>query len=207
MQISSKILKASSFGGSKLITYLLTVPKFLIYDITRHRAFSYSVASTRAIPFNKMKEKMLFVPTYFGANKPGMQADQEVENKTEAEGLWISICDLVKKSAESLVETTNVHKQTVGRIIEPFCYVDCVMSGTDWKGFFALRAEYNAEPHLGYLATLMLEQYLYVKCDELWNGSWHLPFILLEEAGLSIKDKLTMSAARCARTSYDNHKG
>lgn len=65
MSIKAEIICDSYALGSRITTFLLTVPKFLIYDITRHRAFSYSVASTRAIRFEKMQEAMNFTPYYF----------------------------------------------------------------------------------------------------------------------------------------------
>lgn len=136
-----------------------------------------------------------------------MQADVEVKDKRVAEALWNSIRTTVRDLTKTFVEETNVHKQTVGRVIEPFCYVKCVMTGTNWDNFFALRAEYNAEPHLGYLATLMLDLYLNQKPIHLDYKDWHIPFLTEEDLNDSIDNKLIKSVTRCARTSYDNFYG
>lgn len=207
MNIESQILEDSIFGGSRLTTYLVTIPKYLVYDITRHRCMSYSIASTRAIKFEKLLEKMEFVPTYFGKNKAGMQADEEVNFKDQARLDWKNIQKNIKRDVTNFYSKHGVHKQTIGRLFEPTCFVKCLITGTDWPSFFSLRAEYAAEPHLGYLATIMLKQYIENKPKQLDQFEWHIPYIKEQEKTLPIKDKLIISTARCARTSYDNQYG
>ncbi len=151
---------------------------------------------------------MEFSPTFWGENQKGMQAAQSIKEKDieKAKLIWQ---EAKQNAAEAMLElqNLNVHKQVQGKIGDFAAYVKCLLTGTEFWNFFALRAEYNAEPHLGYLATIMLKQYLENTPKQLTAGQWHLPLIKPEEQGLSNEVKLVKSAARCARTSYNNFYG
>jgi len=204
--ITSEILKDSSFKDSRITTYLLTIPKYLVYDITRHRVASYSIGSTRAIKTDKLLELMTFVPTFWGKNCPGMQAHESIEDVETAKTIWEETKELISIQCKKLQEL-GLHKQTLGRVCEATAMVKVVMTATDWINFFILRAEYEAEPELGFLATQMLEQYLSNSPKELNEGDWHIPFIKSEEENMPVKNQLIKSMARCARTSYHNFYG
>lgn len=54
-QISAKIVADSVDSRSnRIITYLLTYPRFIHSELMTHRMFSRNSASSRAIPFEKM---------------------------------------------------------------------------------------------------------------------------------------------------------
>lgn len=151
---------------------------------------------------------MQFEPTFWGKNCPGMQAHEEIspENIPKAKFIWEEIKSFLSSKVQSLNEL-GIHKQCINRANEFASKVSIVVTSTNWESFFSLRAEYNAEPHLGYLATLMLEQYLNNPPEELTEGNWHIPFIKDEEKDMPVKNKLIKSMARCARTSYNNFYG
>ena len=206
--ITSTILKDSSFNGERILTYLLEVPKYLVYDITRHRVCSFSIASSRAMPVKTVLNNMQFEPTFWGKNCPGMQAHAELEEEIipQVKHIWGEIKSFLTNKVQALSEL-GLHKQQANRACEFASKVSIVVTATDWISFFVLRAEYAADPHLAYLATLMLEQYLNNKPEELSEGDWHIPFIKPEECNMPMKNKLIKSMARCARTSYNNFYG
>lgn len=72
--ISAKVLLNSlSRCGVRLITFELTYPRIIHSEFMTHRMLSKNAASSRAIPFNKMKEQLTGRPVRFGQANPGMQ--------------------------------------------------------------------------------------------------------------------------------------
>lgn len=207
-KITSEILEDSTFKGSRLTTYLVNVPKFIIAEISKHRVLSMSVASSRAVKTESLIAMMDYIPTFWGKNESGMQASKELtpSNKELAKECYHKTKLEVAEKATCL-NNLGVSKQTVNRLIENFCHVKCLITGTEFYNFFNLRSEYNAEPNLCYLATIMLEQYLSNKPKPLEAGQWHIAMIKESEKDCSIEEKLVKSAARCARTSYNNFYG
>lgn len=209
-QPSSEILLDSIHpqSNSRLTTFLIEVPKFLIGEIVRHRALSFSVASSRAIKTDSLLGNLDYTPVFWGENCPGMIPHKELTPQKTEQAL-----ELWRNLKQDLIENTyylnalNIHKGTVNRLIENFSYVKCVMTGTEFHNFFSLRAEYNADPHLGFLATKMLKQYLSNVPTKLKINEYHIPFILDTEKELPINEKLVKAVARCARTSYNNFYG
>ena len=56
-KIEAKIIADSiNDAGTRIITYLLTYPRFIHSELMTHRVFSRNSASSRAIPFHKMVE-------------------------------------------------------------------------------------------------------------------------------------------------------
>ena len=67
-EINAIILADSICKGSRITSMVLTVPQIVVKELLRHRMFSFSSSSMRAIPFKKViqdiKENM-FVPLAF----------------------------------------------------------------------------------------------------------------------------------------------
>lgn len=207
--ISSKIIADSIIDESRLTTYVLTMPKFLFQELNKHRVFSSNAASSRAIPNKKMKELACFSPLVWGKNKPGMQSEESLSGwrLLASKSIWEAAKRFNHLFADAL-SLFGCHKQISNRLIEPFTYGTVILSGTYWENFFRLRCHSAAEPHFGYLASLMLEQYLENVPEELTYGEWHVPFIKeSEKNSLSVEEKLIKSSARCARVSYNNFYG
>ena len=126
----------TSYSGK---VYCVTVPSSFIVvrrkgivtvsgncEFLRHRMFSHSVSSSRAIPFIKMLEQVEQLPAtpiYWGLNKPGMVAGKETHYKSEVEKEWLTIANNVAKEASRL-NNHNLHKQVTNRILEPFQFVN-----------------------------------------------------------------------------------
>ena len=55
-------------------------------------------------------------------------------------------------AAQSLAEL-GIHKQHVNRLLEPFAWVEEVVTATEWQNFFSLRTDGNADPAIQAIAT------------------------------------------------------
>lgn len=151
------------------------------------------------------------MPIHWGKNQPGMQASEEFEDKELIYDLmeeWRVVANNSISSAEWMSEK-GLHKQVVNRILEPFQHIDVVVTATEWKNFFDLRFNKDAQPEMYELARVMLDTVLDSKPKELYPGSYHTPYISDEEIDNwdGLLDPCLVSAARCARVSYSNHDG
>jgi thymidylate synthase ThyX len=128
-----------------LITVYAKFPRIIEPEILRHRAFSFSAASSRAINSEKHINKVdidFFMPYKFTKEQKGMSAREFVEGQpagwaTIAWGLAGNECI---KQAKELVKQ-GVHKQHATRLLQPFEYQEMIITGTykAWNNFFELR--------------------------------------------------------------------
>lgn len=206
MTIEAHIIEDSiSESGHRLVTWKLTYPRFIHSELMTHRVFSRNAASSRAIPTKKWItaiEEEPAMPIHWGANRSGMQASEQIDNIEAAEREW---CDAAKHAvlfARSMLQQ-GIHKQVVNRILEPFMHMTVIVSGTDYKGFFAQRAHKDAQPEIQELACQMQSLYHIHRPTLLQENEWHLPAITAEEK--KAHDLYTLkrvSAARMAAVSY-----
>lgn len=81
--ISARVIADSTYGGSRLVTFEATFPRFVLAEFNTHRVLSRNSASSRAIPVWKRLVDVMehpFVPLQFGKNKAGMQSSEEVSD-------------------------------------------------------------------------------------------------------------------------------
>ena len=129
--------------GNRITSFLLTVPQIVVKELLRHRMFSFSSSSMRAIPFNKVlqdtKENM-FVPIAFQSHHSGMQGTSYLTGKEaeDAKTQWVQSGLKACEEAEKLYNL-GVTKQMCSRIIEPFGYAKILVTATEWENFFELR--------------------------------------------------------------------
>lgn len=190
-------------GQSRLTTMRLTYPRFVHSEFMTHRMFSRNAASSRAIPFNRMRDAMLSeiaCPVEWGSNKPGMQAGGQIRFPRAAKVVWHCAAWAAAVFA-TVLNGLRLHKQVVNRVLEPFSHITVLATGSDaaWSNFFWLRDHKDADPTLGALAAAAKKAYLESAPDMLRVGEWHLPYA---EAGISLKNAHISSVARCARVSY-----
>ncbi len=159
MAIEAKVLADSvAPNGRRLTTMLWTYPRAIHSEIMTHRAFSRNAASSRAIPTEKLIQRVVddpWIPTYIGKNQKGMQAGELLtdDDLHEAQMQWLTARDQAVERARALVKI-GVHKQVVNRIIEPWMWITVIVSATEWGNFFGLRDHPMAEPHFQELARL-----------------------------------------------------
>lgn len=194
---------------SRLPTFVLTIPRIILPEMNTHRKFGRNVGSSRAKPLKSILQKLkdhFYTPCFWGKNIPGMQAFEEIDNTQEAYKIWCDAKDAAIFHAEKL-EKLGLHKQWVNRLLEPFQYIDYLVTSSDWKNFLTLRDHKDAQPEIQIVAVLIKE---YLEKNEptliKW-GNWHIPYILENEQSLPINTKLKISVARCARISYKTFDG
>lgn len=172
---------------------------------------SRNSASSRAIPTNRMIERVLTdpaMPVEWGLNKPGMSASEALtpEQALEAKEDWLRARDRAVESVRSL-QHLNVHKQVINRILEPFMWHTVIVTATEWANFYSLRCAPNAQPEIQVAAKLMRAAMDESIPQKVGVGHWHLPLVQDDERQLPIEDLKKVSAARCARVSYLTHDG
>lgn len=228
--ISAKIVldSVSSVTGDRITTFELVYHRNIHAELMTHRVFSRNAASSRAIPFTKMKEQCTAMPIFYGKNKSGMQAGEElgVAEKFQSEVIIQQMRDAVLDSVETLVNLGN-HKQTYNRYLEPFQMMKTIVTATSFDNWFWLRNHEAADPLIAELARCMYEARQQSVPQTLDAGEWHLPYVECERVDsvldyyieqlsdaddqsygvvypyyLSIEDALKVSAARCAAVSF-----
>lgn len=112
---------------------------------------------------------------------------------------------------------TGYHKQVANRLVEPFMWMDLLVTATHWANFLHLRDHPDAEPHIRDLAVLVGKALEAAKLRDLDVGEWHLPYIKKADrkeaqTRFKLKENRTgflkkISAARCARISYKPFDG
>ena len=185
-----------SEAGIRLLTFELTYWRGVLSEANTHRMLSKNSASSRAIPFAKMKENLTGRPVRFGAANPGMQDKGEDFNGTvmgwpqEHEGN----CGAPAWSAEEAWNEAREHavffseafykagyaKQVYNRLTEPFQMMKTVLSGTELENFFWLRDDGAADPSLAELARCMREAKDTSTPKLLKAGEYHLPYVEYE---------------------------
>jgi thymidylate synthase ThyX len=213
MGISASVVAHSvSPEGKYLLTMVWRYPRFIHGEVMTHRMLSRNAASSRAIPVRKLLEQVRTdpaLPIHWGRNQPGMQARMQLAPETYAKALreWLDARDRAADSAEKLIDM-GLHKQVANRILEPWMWMTCIVSATEWGNFYGLRRHPDAQPEMKALADAAYAAHMASEPTALREGEWHLPFVKPEEArSMSRHTALACSAARCARVSYLNHDG
>lgn len=213
LDYASRILADSlSPGGSRLTTFEITFPRFVLAEFNTHRVLSRNSASSRAIPPEKQIERLLtapFVPQ-FGTRVKGMGSGELNPRQLECVEIWLEARDDAVRHAQKLIEF-NVDKARINRLLEPFMWHTVIVSATDWSNFFGLRTNEDAQPEFRVIAKMMLDEYLRNDPRQLEKGNWHLPMVNGQEYAELCSDDPDdwtlpmLSAGRCARVSFDTH--
>jgi len=214
---STRILKDSMApSGKRLTTWELTYPRFVHAELMTHRLFSRNSASSRAIPTEKLIERVEkdpAMPVFWGKNQKGMQAEVEMspEEKSRAQEQWLMARDLAVQQCKNL-SALGVHKQLANRVIEPWMFITVIVSATEYSNWFHLRNHRAAQPEIAWVARDMWKHYNESKPVARAYGEWHLPLFDDEAEGpLNTSELIArakkVSTGRCARVSYLTHDG
>lgn len=204
------ICDSISESGSRLTTFQLKYQRFIHAEFMTHRAFSRNASSSRAIPVKKMLNMVRTEPAspiHWGQNQAGMQAEHELSEETKAkvQALWLKAAQNAADIAEEM-EALNAHKQVVNRILEPFQWINVVMTTSYIQNYWDLRCHPDAQPEIKVLAEMMHNQYQEAVPQILKYDEFHLPYIHEEEkTKYPLEDLIKFSVSRCARVSYLNH--
>jgi len=217
-------------AGIRLTTFQLRYWRPIHSELMTHRVFSRNAGSSRARPSKAIIEQVRnepWGPIHWGADQAGMQAHQKLTGNAfaMAKMAWMDAAEGAANMAQQMYEA-GAHKQIVNRLLEPFTYIDVLVTATDYANWFALRDHPDAQPEIRELAQLMRAEYNQRIPHEIHMGEWHLPYIdnhdwLAAEKHCQIgritqdipsyKEKLEIirkiSVARCARVSYKAFDG
>lgn len=216
-------------------------PRIIHGEVMTHRVFSRNAGSSRARPAKVTIQEIRdtpFIPWHWGKNQSGMQAFEDndtllrlhqdnilshlaLQNLDVDETGWCDIdprdgwSEAAHRAAEiaQAFADAGYHKQVFNRLLEPFSWIDVLVTATEWDNFLWLRDHEDAEPHIADLARLVKQAIDSCNIQELSPGEWHLPYITaedLETIDREFNDGRTtvieiarcVSAARCARVSY-----
>ena len=207
--IECQVIADSVMGGTRITSVQVKYPRFILPQLNTHRVFSRSTASSRAVPTAKliaMVRENPVMPVHWGANQAGMVAENEMDERNieAARQLWLDAAKEAADRAEAMAGM-GVHKQVVNRILEPFMWVETIITATEWDNFFKLRIADDAQPEIQALAKAIKKA-----MDESVpvTRGFHLPYLREDELNNTLwtyTQKAKISAARCARVSYLNH--
>lgn len=221
------IADSCSKTGGRMTTFELEYPRVIHSELKTHRALSGNSMSSRAVPVKTLIQQVMEDPAMlveFGKNKSGMQSDGEHEALIgagyTAEEWWKLSALSAAKFAQGFADA-GYHKQVANRLIEPFQRMKTVISGTEWKNFFWLRVDPDADPTIRELARVMLESYEESEPEILQPGQWHTPYVdhvydveteefvgysTTNEEGkiimLDVEEAKAISSSCCAQVSY-----
>lgn len=208
------ILDSVSPLGHRLTTMVWRYPRFIHAEIMTHRMLSRNSSSSRAIPNAKLVNAVITEPArpvYWGKNQRGMQADEELspEQVARIEDIWFDDCRQYMVGKARQLSDIGLHKQLANRIIEPWMWIEVVISATNgWANLFALRDHPKAQPEFRHVARMARLAMAASRPRILGPGEWHLPFVTDEERGhFSTDEQKKLATARCARVSYLTHEG
>mgnify|MGYP006921313044 CR=1 FL=1 len=209
-------------NGARLTTLDVTFPMFVQPQLLRHRAFSFSVQSTRAVPLEtqiaRVRESAVG-PSRWGAAQRGMVAAEEVSETTARHALanWEAAAVEAANYAHRLL-SLGVHQEVAGRLLAPFATCRAIVSATEWDNFFALRISGEAQAEIRELAEAIRDAREASVPAPLSLGQWHLPMVDAEDVAWALADSAgdadvalrlvrLVSAGRCARVSFLQHDG
>lgn len=211
--IRARIVSDSiNYQGNRITTFELKYPRFIHSELMTHRMFSRNASSSRAIPvktFLKQIKEQPAHPIAYGLNQSGMQASRDWDIEIDHAGEWTPTYEwqLAARNASEHAKNLaaeNIHKQVTNRLLEPFQFMNTVVTATEYDNWFALRDHKDAQPEIRELAILMSKCMKISKQELLAPGEWHLPYIFHGDF-TNDEEALKCSAARCARVSYLNH--
>lgn len=207
--------------GVRLTTLEVKYHRFVLAEMNTHRAFSRNTASSRAIPYRKMRDNIMndpALPLSWPTEQKGMQGGLALDDSIVGSCIeeWFTALNQTVVIADKLY-VLGLHKSVINRLLEPFQYVTSIISATDWQGFFDQRDSELAQPEIREAARAMQKAYDLSSPQRVGRGEWHLPYITSDDLEQAYNNGLTkhqttetfkqISAARCARVSYLTHDG
>ena len=200
--------------GVRLTTMEIVCHRFVLAEFNTHRKFSRNSASSRAIPYAKMRERVIMnpaIPLVWATEQKGMQGGEPLDPGLvgNAKLAWLNAAGKAIEEADNLVKL-GVHKSIANRLLEPFLWHTIIVSSTEWDNFFSQRCSPLAQPEIQAVAILMKRALEFSTPRKLIRGQWHTPYITerdLEDCERCGEDPKKVSVARCARVSYLTHDG
>lgn len=190
--------------GFRIVTMEATFPRFILAEMNTHTLFSRNSASSRAIPPEKIVERIRehpFVPESFGKRVKGMGVGEALvgEDADQAKNVWLSLRDNAVEAAEYLIEL-DCDKSRINRLLEPFMWHTAIITATEWDNFFALRQpaegdvpqkDFGAQPEMQIIARMMNRAWHSSHPRMVQPGEWgHLPLVTEGERKFLTEERL-----------------
>lgn len=168
-------------NGRRAISIEATYPRFIHSEVLTHRDRGRNSSSSRAIPWPAMCSRISndpVIPLEWVREQKGMSGGPALtgEEAEKATAIWLKLRDNAVYGAQQLADL-GIHKSLCNRVTEPWMWITTIMTATQWKHFFRLRAHPEAEQHFQKLARMMIEAIAQSKPKKLGTGHWHLPYV------------------------------
>lgn len=213
------IAHSQGYDQLPVITLEVSFPRVVLAEFNTHRVISKNASSSRAIPVKRIIERIRdkpYFPFHWGANKPGMSADEECTNYVVSpvtgepmsrEAAWRTVMEQNIAWAQAFSDA-GYHKQIVNRLIESYGYVTMVITSVHWANFLTLRDHPKAQPEIQSLAKKIKAAIANSTPTFLGLGEWHLPYVTnTDKTKYDLETQMTLSISRCASTSYNTVDG
>lgn len=208
--------------GKEILTVSVKYGLIVHAEFLRHRLLSRGVKSNRAIPAKKIREEVLndpYVPVWFGANQSGMVAEAEVKYPKLAKALWLGARYPMVFCHWAGEKILGGHKEWLNRMLNPWQWVRETITATEWGNLYNLRIHSAAQKDIKCIVEAIYEVDKGVVGLPIYEGEYHVPYVYrkrnhgrleyYDSSGVSMslttEQAIKASAARCARSSYDNH--
>lgn len=140
--------------GDRITTMEVVFPRFILAELATHRVFSMNSASSRAIPYRKMRKMVLndpFIPIAWQKEHTGMQGTEYITNESEITNLkieWLKARNEAVNQADT-ISRLGATKQLCNRLLEPFMWHKALVTSTEFENFFSLRCPlyYDGKSH------------------------------------------------------------
>jgi len=211
--------------GDRITTLRVVMPRIILAELSTHRVvflddmlgaydadipspLTKNSASNRAVPTRKMIDRVVqqpFIPQFRHASK-GMASGEPVDTETQFFAQKIIKNALAQMAwATEMLHQYGIEKGQANRYLEPFSYIEVLLTATEWKNFLMLRDHPAAQVEIQEVARAIRAAMDDSTPQVLQPGEWHLPYVttpLAENPSIYFHQKV--SAARCARISYNS---
>jgi thymidylate synthase ThyX len=169
--------------ATRLTAMYVVFPKMILGERNRHRAFSLSDRSSRAVPPEKLIAEVRddpAMPAKFRRRTKGMGGGEEMvgDELSEAQERWKAQAYRAAHTA-AWAAAAGEAKETANRYLDPYIRMHSLMTSTrdGWLNFFGLRLDEGADPTIQVLAQRCFDAYRASTPRLLRPGEWHLPFV------------------------------
>lgn len=204
---SAKVLLSSVSPDGEVITTLkIKCTMFTWRQFLTHRTMSRNAQSGRAsrsTTFISSVEGEPFFPSEWRHAQKGMQPGELMNDHDadQAQLIWRSAFDnMIDASLE--LSKLGVAKEHVNRLLEPFAYVQAIITATEWDNFFNLRLHGDAQKEIQVLASKIHTAMKESTPQRVEYGEWHAPQTAPLPDELNQWQRLDGSAAQMAIVSY-----
>lgn len=203
-RITAEVIEDSICDGVRITTIQYRAWRAILAEINTHGVIARSARSTRAVPTKRLIAEVRetpFVPARWYENGPGMAGKAPLVGwrRTAAVAVW-RLGALSSIATATALNWLGVHKQHAGRPLEPYMWVDGVITATEWENFFNLRISAGAQPEFDELAKAV--KFALDTSDPV-ERTEHLPYVTeAERVTRGSASAFLVSARRCAAVSY-----